>query len=204
MNDLKIIYFKFFLIFYFIFKINKYIYNKKNKKKVGIISLDHSQNVGNNLLKYAIYIKLSNLGFDPYIVGKRFLSHNISFIEKNTKIILIKNNFSEIKRTDFDILIVNSDQTWRKWDSNFYDIAFLKFAENWNIPKFIYATSLGVDKWQFSKKDEITANYLIKNFTGISVREIGSINLIQNHLGIKPIFVLDPTLLIIQSIYFVI
>ena len=71
----------------------------------------------------------------------------------------------------------------------------------WNIPKFIYATSLGVDKWEFNKKDEIIASYLIKNFTGISVREKGSINLIQNHLGIKPIFVLDPTLLINKKYY---
>ena len=114
---------------------------------------------------------------------------------------MIKNNFSEIKKTDFDIFIVNSDQTWRKWVANFYDIAFLKFAENWNKPKFIYATSLGVDKWEFNKKDEIIANYLIKNFTGISVREKGSINLIQKHLGIKPIFVLDPNLLINKKYY---
>ena len=149
-------------------------------------------------MKYSIFIKLSNLGFDPYIVGKKALGHNISFILKYTKIKLIENNFTEIKINDYDILMVNSDQTWRRWDSNFYDIAFLKFAEKWNKPKFVYATSLGFDKWKFTKIDENIAKYLIKNFTGISVREKGSVKLIEENLGIKPFFVLDPTLLIWQ------
>ena len=35
---------------------------------------------------------------------------------------------------------------------------------------------------------------MLKNFGGVSIREKTSIELIQNHLGIKPIFVLDPTL----------
>ena len=191
----KIICLKVFLI---IFIINKLLKNAGiiHKTKIGIIGLDHSQNIGNNLLKYSIFIKLSNLGFDPYIVGKKALGHNISFILKYTKIKLIENNFTEIKINDYDILMVNSDQTWRRWDSNFYDIAFLKFAEKWNKPKFVYATSLGFDKWKFTKIDENIAKYLIKNFTGISVREKGSVKLIEENLGIKPFFVLDPTLLI--------
>ena len=196
----KIICLKVFLI---IFIINKLLKNAGiiHKTKIGIIGLDHSQNIGNNLLKYSIFIKLSNLGFDPYIVGKKALGHNISFILKYTKIKLIENNFTEIKINDYDILMVNSDQTWRRWDSNFYDIAFLKFAEKWNKPKFVYATSLGFDKWKFTKIDENIAKHLIKNFTGISVREKGSVKLIEENLGIKPFFVLDPTLLINKRYY---
>ena len=80
-------------------------------------------------------------------------------------------NFSEIKEKDYTILIVNSDQTWRKWNTDFYDIAFLRFAKDWNVPKFIYATSIGFNKWSFNKTDENLAKILLKNFTGISVRE---------------------------------
>ena len=40
---------------------------------------------------------------------------------------------------------------------------------------------------------------ILKNFTGISVREKGSIKLIEHHLGFKPTFVLDPTLLIYKK-----
>ena len=197
----KIKYLKSIFTLFIIIKIIKIIHHNQNKKKVGVIGLNHSQNVGNNLLKYAIFIKLSQLGFDPYIVGKKSLNHNISFIQAYTKIKLIQNNFSEIQKNDFDILLVNSDQTWRKWDNNFYDIAFLKFAEKWEKPKFVYATSLGLDFWEFNETDENIAKYLIKNFSGISVREKGSINLIHKHLGINPLFVLDPTLLINKKYY---
>ena len=68
------------MIFYvFIIKLSK-------KKKVGVISIEHSQNIGNNLLKYSMSILLYKLGYDPYIVGMRFKNHNISFIQKVTQL----------------------------------------------------------------------------------------------------------------------
>lgn len=98
--------------------------------------------------------------------------------------------------------MVNSDQTWRKFsEEDFYDIAFLKFAEKWEKPKFVYAASLGIEEWKFNKTDEEIAKYLLKNFTGISVREKGSIKLIEKYLGFKPLLVLDPTLLIEKKYY---
>ena len=181
------------LIFIFIFMIEKYPFKKP---KVGIIGLAHSQNVGNNLLKYAISIILSKLGFDPYIIGIKIEKQNISFLQQFTKVKIINNSFKEINKSEFHILMVNSDQTWRKWDKYFYDIAFLNFAKNWNIQKFIYGASIGLDKWTFTKKDEMIAKNLLKNFTGISIREKGSINKIERHLDIKPTFVLDPTFLV--------
>ena len=174
------------------------------KKKVGVICIEHSRNIGNNLSKYAMFILLSKLGYDPYIIGKRFEKHNISFIQKQTKLILINNSFSEIKENDYDILIVNSDQTWRKWSNeytDFYDIAFLKFAEKWIKPKFVYGASLGRNIWEYNKTDEKIAKSLLKNFKSISVREKGAIELIRRHLGFTPYFVLDPTLLIDKKYY---
>ena len=171
-------------------------------KKVGIIGLPHSQNIGNNLLKYAMYIKLTELGFKPYIIGQRYGNDNISFILNNVKVILINKSFNEINRNDYDILMVNSDQTWRKDSEHFfYDIGFLNFSKNWEIPKFVYGASLGFDYWDYTKKEEDTIKSLLKNFKGISVREKGSVKLIDTHLGIKPIFVLDPTLLINKKYY---
>ena len=72
--------------------------------KLGIICLEHSQNIGNNLLKYAMSIKLLELGYSPYIIGQRFRKHNISFIENAVNCKLI-NNFSEINEDDYDFLI---------------------------------------------------------------------------------------------------
>lgn len=175
---------------------------KKSLLKVGVVGVRHETNIGNNLLKYAISIKLTELGYIPYIIGTVWNRYNnIIFLNKKTNLVIIKNNFSEIKSKDYDILIVNSDQTWAKFDKHFYDYGFLKFAENWTIPKFIYGASIGKDFWTFTKKDEEIAKKLLKNFTSISVREIDSIELIKNHLGIIPELVLDPTFLIHKKYY---
>ena len=194
---------KFFIkLFLLLLFISFYIYQKYRKIKVGIIGLEHSQNIGNNLLKYAIHAKLIELGFEPYIVGMKYLNDSFSFIQNNTNLRLINKSFTEIKKDDYDILMVNSDQTWRKWKKeNFYDIAFLKFAYNWDKPKFVYGASLGTNNWEYDKEDEEIAKNLIRNFTGISVREKGAVTLIEKYLGIKPSYVLDPTLLIDKKYY---
>ena len=198
---------KLFCIFIFSCLLFLIILNKKDiiktnnlKKKVGIIGLTHHKNVGNNLLKFAIYTKLKELGVEPYIIGEHFKNQNISFLNRTTHLRIIK-SFNEIKENDYDILMVNSDQTWRRWPHNFYNIAFLKFANNWKIPKFVYGASIGFDYWAFSKKTDKIAKFLIRNFTGISFREIGTIKYAKEHLDINASFVLDPTMLISKKYY---
>ena len=45
-----------------------FLFFSKNKQfKIGVIGLPHNDNIGNNLIKYSISIKLSELGFIPYI-----------------------------------------------------------------------------------------------------------------------------------------
>jgi hypothetical protein len=200
-NNRYLIIIKLFICIFFIlvFLISKKFYIKNNKK-IGIIGLPHHQNIGNILLKYSIFITLRNKGFKPYIIGKHFKKDNITILKKLVNLRIIS-NFSEIKEQDYNILMVNSDQTWRKWNKDFYDIAFLKFAKNWRVHKFVYATSIGFNKWKFNKSEENIATNLLKNFTGISVREKGLSRLIKKHLGIKAYFVLDPTLLIDKKYY---
>lgn len=189
------------VILLFLIFLNRKYYTFIKKKKIGVIGLPHSQNVGNNLLKYAMFVKLSELGFDPYIIGAKFSNHNFSFISRAVKLRVIKRTFKEINKNDYDILMVNSDQTWRFLRPSSYDMALLKFAYKWDIPKFVYGASLGTVKWEISKKDIKVAKILLKNFTGISVREIGSINTIKKNLGFNALLVLDPTLLIHKKYY---
>ena len=186
-----------FCLFILLFILYEFL-NQKNTKqlKIGVIGVIHEINVGNNLVKFAISIVLKNLGYIPFIIGTRCNWCNISFLNKTTNLIIIKNSFNEIKKDDYDILMVNSDQTWRKFDEHFLDYGFLKFAKNWNITKFIYGASLGYDYWMLSNEDESIAKELLKNFKGISIREQGSLDLIKKHFGIIPEIVLDPTLLI--------
>ena len=187
------------------YKINNYLFKTSNyKKKVGVICLENGQNVGNILVKFAMFKKLEEYGFNVTIIASgNFNNPDLSFIKRTIKsrLYIIKNNFSELNENDYDYLLVNSDQTWSYGIKHFFDVAFLRFAKNWNVKKFIYGASLSNYRWFFRKRDEEIAKSLLKNFTGISFREIGTIKLAEDCLGIKGVFVLDPTLLIDRQYY---
>ena len=191
------------ILLFIILLIYIFLYNYKStlkKKTIGIISVRNEVNIGNNLVKYAISQKLKEFGFTPYIIATHWRSYNITFINKTTNLVVIKHNFSEINENEYDILMVNSDQTWNKFDEHFYDYGFLKFAENWNIPRFAYAASYG-DYWILNKKDKIIVKKLLKKFIGISVREKSAVEILQKNFGVKSIHVLDPTLLLDSKDY---
>ena len=173
--------------------------NPKRKLKIGVIGLDHHKNIGNNILKYAMSVQLKELGVDPYIIGYNF-GKGIRFLPEKTKLVSIK-NFKQLNQTDYDILMVISDQTWRFWNGRFEDIAFLKYAENWTIPKFVYGASIGTNHWSFSNTINSMAKKLLKNFTCISVREIGTVKYVNQYLNMSAIYVLDPTMLIDKKYY---
>ena len=196
--------FKILLLIIFVLLMIIKKYKKRKKLRIGVVGLSHEINVGNNLIKFAISLLLKKLGFIPYIIGTSWTSWSntdISFINKTTNLIIVKKNFNELKREDFDILMVNSDQTWNRFGYDMLDYGYLKFAEKWNVKKFVYGASLGVNHWILNSREEKIAKELLKNFTGISIREQTSIDLVKSHFGITPEFVLDPTLLIDKKDY---
>ena len=79
-------------------------------------------------------LTLKKMGFMPYIIGTRWRNYNISFLNATTNLIVIKNNFKEIKKDDYDILIVNSDQTWRKNSKNFFEFSIAQIFFNIGFP----------------------------------------------------------------------
>jgi len=97
--------------------------------------------------------------------------------------------------------MVNSDQTWNRFDEFLYDYGFLQFAENWTTPRFVYAASLGRELWPYSYKEEKIMKNLLSNFSGISLREKECIDVVKEHLGVTPEFVLDPTFLLDKKYY---
>ena len=64
--------------------------NNGNRYKLCLL-LTHNDNIGNNLIKYSISIKLSELGFIPYIIGLFYeqYHYDISFIKNFTNLIII-------------------------------------------------------------------------------------------------------------------
>ena len=177
----------------------------KNKIRVGVTCLNNCLNVGNILVKYAMLKKLEEFGLNvTLLIPERLLLNSSNFITKtiSSNLYLIKDRKFDKINESFDYLLVNSDQTWayKKWPF-FYDIGFLKFAKDWKAKKFIYGASIGTDKWNFNNKDEEKMKNLLTNFKGISFREIGTVKLVEEHLGIKSKFVLDPTLIIDKQYY---
>lgn len=102
----------------------------------------------------------------------------------------------------FDIVIVGSDQVWRKAYINdpYYFSYFLDFVPE-STKKASYAASFGKDHWEGSG-DEQRISELLKKFSGISVRETSGVDICQKTFGIDNVqHVLDPTLLMGKEFY---
>ena len=204
-------FFKIILLIIILYLIKKTVFikiknnEKKNNikyKRIGVVGVLNEQNAGNNLVKFSMFTKLKEYGLDPTIISYTRKNQNIDFLRRTVKLKEINKSFSELKEKDYDILMVNSDQTWNNYNiESLYDHGFLRFAANWTIPKFVYAASLGIDYWRYSKVFDEKAKILLKNFKGISVRERGAVDLVEKHFGIRPLFVLDPTFLIDKKKY---
>lgn len=102
---------------------------------------------------------------------------------------------------NYDAVIVGSDQTWRpSYSPNIYNF-YLDFLTNSQTKRIAYATSFGVDHWEYSKFQTMRCRELASRFNAISVRERSGVNLCKTHLNADAEFVLDPTLLLSANDY---
>ncbi|TDD77020.1 polysaccharide pyruvyl transferase family protein [Flavobacterium caseinilyticum] len=129
---------------------------------------------------------------------QHFIDKYISLTER------IENNkeLVHLKKYNFDVYVVGSDQAWRpQYSPNILNY-FLDFVENEKrIKRLSYAVSFGVDEWEFNSEQTKQAAELIKLFDGVSVRELSGVLLCEKYLNVKAEFVLDPTLLLNQKDY---
>ena len=123
---------------------NLFLYPSR-KKRVGVVSLPNIQNIGNILVKFAMFKKLEELGLNATIIMPNHkiepFEANKSFLDRtvNSHLLITNNSFSYLSETDYDYLMVNSDQTWAFYNLEFfYNVALLKFAEKWKVKKFIF------------------------------------------------------------------
>lgn len=102
----------------------------------------------------------------------------LTFCNKKLNLRVV-NNLEEIEESDFDAIVVGSDQVWRpkyfkpQFQATAAD-AYLKFAEHWNIKRIAYAPSFGVDEWEYTPEETKECAQLIQKFDGVSVREQAS------------------------------
>ncbi|MBQ5611936.1 MAG: polysaccharide pyruvyl transferase family protein [Fibrobacteraceae bacterium] len=148
---------------------------------------------------------------DIHIFHERYLRETFpvvskwtsTFVDNYIKKITVKNT-SLLRESEFDALIVGSDQIWRykfhNTSQKVYD-SFLYFAKEWNIPKIAYAASFGVDVSEYPPDIALKCSGLLKKFKAISVREKSGVALCEKIFSVNAQWVLDPTMLLDVNMY---
>ena len=122
------------------------------------------------------------------------------FINTNISKIEVK-NFKTLSESDFDVLIVGSDQVWRRrYMPDIYK-EYLNFAENWKVKRISYAASFGTDEWEYTPEETTECKRLIQKFNAVSVREKSGVSLCKKYFDINATHVVDPTLLLTKDDY---
>lgn len=129
---------------------------------------------------------------------RAFIDQNITTSEPLDSTAKLKSHFAHQR---YDAVIVGSDQTWRPKYSPNIENFFLDFLEGTDIKRIAYASSFGVDDWEFTEAQTRRCAELAKQFDAISVREDSGIELCRKHLGVEATHVLDPTLLLDKPDY---
>ncbi|WP_289765578.1 polysaccharide pyruvyl transferase family protein [Bacteroides acidifaciens] len=135
---------------------------------------------------------------------KKIIVHKIEhFIQTYIKTTppIYSTNKRELKKMFFEVFVVGSDQVWRPIYSPGLFNYFLDFTKGWNVKRIAYAASFGTDEWEFTVKQTAKCSELAKQFDAISVREDSGVGLCQTYLGVNPIHLLDPTMLLEKQDY---
>lgn len=127
---------------------------------------------------------------------QRFIDQHLTMSEPLYSTQQLRAHFD---RENYDAVIVGSDQTWRpQYSPNIYNF-FLDFLEVKDILRIAYASSFGVDEWEYTEEQTKRCAELAKKFDAVSVREASGIILCRNYLGIEAIHSLDPTILLTKE-----
>ncbi|MEY0453070.1 polysaccharide pyruvyl transferase family protein [Proteus terrae] len=123
-----------------------------------------------------------------------FEEFRIDWIERTNA---IYTNSSELSKTNFDAIIVGSDQVWRpSYTKDQKFTYFLDFCDD-QVRKISYAASFGVDSWSTLGSDsDSKVKNLLNEFDHISVREDSGVDVCSNNFDVEATHVLDPTLLV--------
>lgn len=97
----------------------------------------------------------------------------------------IVNDYTDIQESDYDAIIVGSDQIWRPQYFPNVETAYLNFTEDWNIRRIAYAASFGTDEWEYTPEQTMICGRLLQNFDAVSVREKSGVDLCRDHFHVQ-------------------
>jgi len=131
--------------------------------------------------------------------------HTQQFIDKYIHLYNV-NSLNDIKKDDFDAIVVGSDQVWRpRYFMPMFvtgvEDAFLRFTKNWKMKRVAYAASFGTDDWEYTLKQTKECGELLRMFDAVSVREESAVKLCKDKFEVEAQHVLDPTMLLDKEDY---
>lgn len=111
-------------------------------------------------------------------------------------------NSKQLKSTDYDALIVGSDQVWRPlYNGNRLGTMYLDFSDGWDVKRIAYAASFGTDEWEYTEEQRVKYGAFLKQFDLVSVREKSAVQICKDRFDVDAVHVLDPTLLLSKDDY---
>lgn len=212
-------------------KANLYMENKKEiREVVCIYTVYNTENCGSFLQAYALQTIIRRMGYDVCFsstIQKKNPTHSL----KNTITVALKRflklrwveSFREIKKYDkFDkaqraylkidddshlklkpisTVVVGSDTVWNLDSSFFRKNICTYFAKNWEgYNRCTYAVSVANTSLEkFEQIDSICE--MMSDFNYISVRDEKTASIVKALMGIEPIRVCDPTMLLTSDDY---
>lgn len=123
-----------------------------------------------------------------------------SFVKNNIPRMIV-DKFDELKKENFDCVVVGSDQIWRPIYYRQIADAYLKFTEGWDVKRMAYAPSFGTDDWEYSEEQMRVCAKLLKQFDAVSLRERQGVEFCKTKFDVIGICVLDPTMLLTHQDY---
>ena len=159
-----------------------------------------------NIIKRILRSFLNQLGLKHFNQVLPDRAANVrSFVEENLNRTAVIDSHSLMNKVcnqyQLEAVLVGSDQVWRRdFAINFGFDYFLDFVPS-NVIKASYAASFGLNTWDYTNDESKIIKRLLQDFRGISVREKEAVGLCKSHLEMDAELLIDPTMLLNDSIY---
>lgn len=184
--------------------------------KINLLTIHYSLSCGAVLQTYSTCKVLESLGCDVTIIN---FKNPIELKRRRSLKYWLMNGIRKVKFDKFrkkyfpkqtlemfyidysslpeaDCYMTGSDQIWNpKVVEENLPIYMLDFLPD-GVKRISYASSFGVNKWDFSKGITTQAVSLLGKFSALSIRESSGVSICKNIFGLHAVQVLDPTLLI--------
>lgn len=183
---------------------------------IGLVTTWFARNYGAIFTAFALYKTLEEAGYSVLMINKPkelwgpdYFSPNRSPIalEFGRRHYNISKEYSlsgEMKLTllnnSCDRFLLGSDQLWNPKVYAYLFYFFLDFVD-WKHKKMSYATSIGADRFEGTESDKAKAQYLLKRFDRISVREDEAVKVCKEEFHVEAAQVLEPVFLLGREAY---